>query len=41
MQASERQQAIYDCWENENVNILANAVAGSGKTTTILGIVER
>jgi superfamily I DNA/RNA helicase len=41
MTTSIRQQAIYDCWENENCNILANAVAGSGKTTTILGILRR
>lgn len=41
MQPSARQQAIYDVWDNENYNLLINAVAGSGKTTTILQLVEK
>lgn len=40
-QPSKRQQAIYDAWENKNHNILIQAVAGSGKTTTLLGLIER
>jgi DNA helicase-2/ATP-dependent DNA helicase PcrA len=41
MQPSPRQQAIYDSWENEDYNLLINAVAGSGKTTTILEVLKR
>ena len=40
-QPSPRQQAIYDAWQNENFNMLIQAVAGSGKTSTILGLIER
>ena len=36
MQPSEKQQKIYDTWVNENCNILVQAVAGSGKSTTLL-----
>lgn len=38
---SKRQEVIYDTWVNEDCNILINSCAGSGKTTTLLGIVER
>mgnify|MGYP002141812387 CR=1 FL=1 len=31
MQPSEKQQKIYDTWQNEDCNILVQAVAGSGK----------
>lgn len=41
MTPSIRQQDIYDVWDNEDYNLLINAVAGSGKTTTILQLVER
>lgn len=38
---SQRQIDIYDCWENEDYNIVINAVAGSGKTTTLLNLLEK
>lgn len=38
---SEYQQNIYDVLTTTNHNININAVAGSGKTTTLLGILER
>ena len=41
MIASRRQEAVYDTWENTDKNILIQAVAGSGKTTTLLEIVRR
>lgn len=41
MKPSIKQEAIYDVWENEEFNLLINAVAGSGKTTTILELVKR
>ena len=41
MKPSKRQQAIFDCWETEDCNILINAVAGSGKTTTLMQLLER
>jgi len=41
MQPSQRQLDIYDCWENEDSNIVINAVAGSGKTTTLLNLLEK
>lgn len=34
--ASDRQQNIFDTWDKTDENILINAVAGSGKTTTLL-----
>ena len=37
---SHRQQAVYNTWQNENCNILIGAVAGSGKTTTLMGLLE-
>ena len=39
--ASQRQLAIFRTWSNEDCNILINAVAGSGKTTTLLHLLER
>lgn len=41
MKPSHRQQAVFDCWENEDKNILISAVAGSGKTTTLMQLLER
>lgn len=41
MKPSKRQQDIFDVWENEDCNILIKAVAGSGKTTTLLQLLER
>lgn len=38
--ASKRQKDIFDAWENEDVNLLIEAVAGSGKTTTLLQLLE-
>lgn len=35
---SDKQQAIYDMWENTDNNMLIQAVAGSGKTTTLMHI---
>lgn len=35
---SNKQQAIYDMWENTDNNMLIQAVAGSGKTTTLMHI---
>ena len=37
---SEKQQNIFDVWTNGDSNILINAVAGSGKTTTLLKLLE-
>tara|TARA_R100001377_G_scaffold85310_1_gene71520 strand:+ start:48338 stop:49807 length:1470 start_codon:yes stop_codon:yes gene_type:complete len=39
-EASSRQQDIFDLWNNSDTNILINAVAGSGKTTTLLQLLE-
>ena len=39
-EASEKQQVIFDTWRNKDCNILINAVAGSGKTTTLLQLLE-
>lgn len=39
-QASKRQQEIFDTWVNEDFNLLIEAVAGSGKTTTLLQLLE-
>jgi DNA helicase-2/ATP-dependent DNA helicase PcrA len=38
--ASAKQNAIYDTWLTEDCNILIRAVAGSGKTTTLLKLLE-
>lgn len=38
--ANQRQQDIFDTWKNTDKNILINAVAGSGKTTTLLQLLE-
>lgn len=40
MTPSERQIAVYDCWENTDSNILVEAVAGSGKTTLLLELLK-
>ena len=37
---SQRQLDIFSIWQNRNSNILINAVAGSGKTTTLLQLLE-
>ncbi len=39
-EASGRQEVIFDTWHNTDENILINAVAGSGKTTTLLQLLE-
>tara|TARA_R110002050_G_scaffold16576_1_gene50016 strand:+ start:144 stop:1640 length:1497 start_codon:yes stop_codon:yes gene_type:complete len=39
-QKSERQLAIENTWLNTDKSILCGAVAGSGKTTTLLGLLE-
>ncbi len=36
MRPSDKQRAIYDCWQHDDANILIDAVAGSGKTSTLL-----
>lgn len=41
MQASDRQQAVYNAWETTDHNLLIGAVAGSGKTTTLLELLRR
>lgn len=41
MQPSRRQQAILDTWETTDENILISAVAGSGKTSTLLMLLEK
>lgn len=38
---SKYQQAIFDTWKNTNSNILVEAVAGSGKTTTIIELMKQ
>lgn len=38
---SSKQLDIFTTWEAEDCNILINAVAGSGKTTTLLNLLER
>lgn len=40
MTPSIKQEAIYNCWRLEDSNILINAVAGSGKTTTLLELLK-
>ncbi len=37
---SSKQQKIFDIWNTTDKNILINAVAGSGKTTTLLKLLE-
>jgi len=37
---SERQVAIYDHWQTTDDNLLVEAVAGSGKTTTLIELVK-
>jgi superfamily I DNA/RNA helicase len=37
---SDKQQKIFDTWNTTENNILINAVAGSGKTTTLLELVK-
>ena len=37
---SDKQQKIFDVWNNTDKNILINAVAGSGKTTTLLELLQ-
>lgn len=41
MVKSQRQLDIEHVWVNQEVNILINAVAGSGKTTTLLNLLEK
>ncbi len=41
MQNSERQEAVYSAWQNDTCNMLIESVAGSGKTTTLMGLLER
>lgn len=38
---SKKQQAIYDLWDTTDKNILIQAVAGSGKTTTLLELMAK
>jgi superfamily I DNA/RNA helicase len=38
--ASEKQEKIFNVWNNTDKNILINAVAGSGKTTTLLELLQ-
>lgn len=40
MVISERQLEILSLWQNEDSNVLINAVAGSGKTTTLLELLR-
>ena len=40
MQSSQRQLDIYTKWQSEDCNILINAVAGSGKTSTLLELLR-
>lgn len=40
MESSQRQLDIYTKWQAEDCNILINAVAGSGKTTTLLELLR-
>jgi len=37
---SDKQQKIFDTWNDTDKNILINAVAGSGKTTTLLELLK-
>jgi DNA helicase-2/ATP-dependent DNA helicase PcrA len=38
--ASDKQAAIFNTWTTKNSNVLINAVAGSGKTTTLLELLK-
>lgn len=40
MEASEKQVVIYDTWQNDDVNMVIQAVAGSGKTTTLIELLR-
>lgn len=40
MKPSKKQQAIYDLWETTDHNILIQAVAGSGKTSTLMELMK-
>lgn len=40
MKASQRQTKIYDTWKNTDHNLLIQAVAGSGKTTTLMHLLS-
>ena len=37
---SDKQQKIFDTWNNTDKNVLINAVAGSGKTTTLIELLQ-
>jgi superfamily I DNA/RNA helicase len=41
MTPSIKQQTVYDTWTTTDYNLLIQSVAGSGKTTTLMGILER
>lgn len=41
MAPSEKQQDIFDLWHNDECNIVINAVAGSGKTTTLMQLLSQ
>lgn len=41
MQISEKAEVIYDTWLTTDSNMAVQAVAGSGKTTTLMGLLER
>lgn len=41
MNFNDKQLKIFDEWENSNSNILIQACAGSGKTTTLLNLLEK
>lgn len=38
---SSNQEVVYNTWTSTDSNILIQAVAGSGKTTTLMGVLER
>lgn len=38
---SSNQEAVYSAWTSTDSNLLLQAVAGSGKSTTLIGILER
>ena len=41
MEHTEQQKAIFDCIENTDHHIIINAGAGTGKTTTLLNLVDQ
>ena len=41
MEFSKRQEDIFKIWKEQDVNLVINAVAGSGKTTTLLELIKR